>query len=420
MNKCKWIFGLAMTAMAVSANAETLFQPKNMNFEHSRPGKVPASWEFAKKSKEVGYLAFSKDTSVISGKYSVIIDGKNIRQTGDNQVPGALFQTCDATPYRRKTISFSADFRYIPTDNSTKAFIWINQKAYDGKPIKTDLAEVVVDTNSDGTKNYSVNAYILPETYFITYGFQLVGTGVLCIDNALLQTAGDRKTQNEAPKAISPNNISNLTTFAKIMGNLRYYSPAIEARSANWEKFALRGIEICESATDETDYQNQINELISKVSPLAKISNSKNTEPEVYPKPNAKDIAGAYSVFHRALPYPIQTPKNETRILNSFASTRKFDGVLTQDFKIKSDEFLKLEAIVKYKISKKDKESFAAAGITIQTEDFRGKVLDKKTLFVNDVDKVFNEVAVHTDSALSAETVRIALVYSRRRLMYVR
>ena len=65
--------------------------------------------------------------------------------------------------------------------------------------------------------------------------------------------------------------LSNLNTFAKLYGYVKYFHPSDEAASINWDYFAIYGAKQVEKAQNNAELKNTLQELFLPIAPSLKL-----------------------------------------------------------------------------------------------------------------------------------------------------
>ena len=72
--------------------------------------------------------------------------------------------------------------------------------------------------------------------------------------------------------------VSNVQTFAKMYGYVRWFYPGDEASSINWDKFAVYGIQKVENARNEKELKRILLELFKPIAPALRIEDANESQ----------------------------------------------------------------------------------------------------------------------------------------------
>jgi len=65
--------------------------------------------------------------------------------------------------------------------------------------------------------------------------------------------------------------LTNYRAFAKLYGYIKYFHPSDEASKIDWDKFAVYGMKKVESASNDAELKNTLNELFKPIAPLLEL-----------------------------------------------------------------------------------------------------------------------------------------------------
>ena len=72
--------------------------------------------------------------------------------------------------------------------------------------------------------------------------------------------------------------ISNLETFSRLCGYVRYFHPSDEAANLNWEKFIYYGSKEVENANSQEELTQKLNKLFNSIAPSVRIVQEKQAK----------------------------------------------------------------------------------------------------------------------------------------------
>ncbi|MGA3226796.1 MAG: S41 family peptidase [Acidobacteriaceae bacterium] len=162
--------------------------------------------------------------------------------------------------------------------------LWLRQNA-DGQPL---ALENMTSQQLKGTHDwaqYRIELPINPAAQRITFGVFLAGTGTLWADD--LELLVDGKPIAEAPwmpprladpefdsgsrivlNGLTPTQVSNLVTLARVWGMLKYHHPTITSGQRRWDYELLRVLPAILAAPDRTHANDALVAWIDKLGPI--------------------------------------------------------------------------------------------------------------------------------------------------------
>ena len=322
----KIIFILMLAWMPLSA--APLMHPYNLDFEEGTPGSMPRGWLIPEYAVSKSYGAMITETEVKSGKYCLELS--RFAEFKDS-VYGSVMQSVEAKPYRGKIVKFGAWVRAEISGPVGSAHLWLieylpgdNIRFYDlmeNQPIVTNTWEY-----------YEITADISEEADYINFGLMLKGNGKAWIDGAKFDITNDDNTGLTPPKKLSSRENANLSAFAKLYGYARYFSPARESLSLDWDKFAIYGIRQIENAADDKELRKILNDIFLPINPAIKIFDPKlPPEDYYYPSKPANAINdAAIAWLHLGSPAVPESKLMSSKPVNVYQSLRASEGAAVQ------------------------------------------------------------------------------------------
>ena len=325
-----FVLGLIVIISSNNSYSQSLFQKDNLNFEKGTVGAEPVSWILPTQLKKMGYSAVITDTNVFEGKYCVRMTNPHSsnftpNETDDNIT--TMYQSIDAIPYRLKKIKFRAAARLVQMTADTKGELFlITRQSKDSVLLNiVDEADPVI---SKDWQYYEITVDIPANANELRYGFILKSGGVLFLDDVSVDIIQSENAIIEGPKKLSDLNLSNLSSFAKLYGYLKYFSPSDEALNYDWDRFLLKGISEVENINKD-NLDNKLNELITPFNKFTLVSD-KSVKALIYEKPENTFNNIAYSMSYSGGPIDRFTDIFHTYRANVFATTRDREASITQ------------------------------------------------------------------------------------------
>jgi C-terminal processing protease CtpA/Prc len=96
----------------------------------------------------------------------------------------------------------------------------------------------------------------------------------------------------EPARALTPRGLENLKAFARAYGYVRFFHPSVEARSIDWERFAVEGVRAVEGAAGGADLAGRLGKLFP-----ATVRFSASGEPKVEALPSGELVRWIHHGF---------------------------------------------------------------------------------------------------------------------------
>lgn len=385
----------------------TIFQQFNLDFEIGNLGEMPVGWHITPSSKERGYKAQLTDVKPYKGKYCLELSNEGIYKEG---IYGSVMQSIDAKPYQGKRVKLRAAVRAEITSERGSAHIWIREHFIDGAEGKFEYMEERPIVSNQWAI-YELEMDIEKFTGVINYGLLLFGTGKAWIDNVSLDVVFLDPTQNEPPKEITNLQIDNLAAFADIFGYVRYFHPSKEAQSANWDEFALLGVQEIENVNNIAELKNNLEKLFTIVAPgikiYAKSEKSEYTRFAKEPKNALKNVSISWIQDFGGL--ELKDPRIKSKVVNVYESQREKPGIVLQSIEGYPLRNMKMVLSVWAKANLVGVESKGQIWISIFDEN---KELIKTIASENNpiTENRWKKYTLTTEVPDNAEDIRIGLV----------
>jgi C-terminal processing protease CtpA/Prc len=243
-----------LATLALSAQTDVL------NFEAPHTRNLPVGWSASHPA------ATSLDSEIVHGSK------RSLRIERTTDTPGQFSVVTRAIPveFEGQAIELRG---FIRRENVTGyAGMWLRQDGPAGAMLQLDNMQDRHLNGSADWAEYSIRMPLNPQTRQLFLGFLLAGTGKAWVDDMQLlvdgksfwdlpkierpKTALDTDTEFDhgskiaAPAALSPVQIANLATLAKVWGFVKYHHQAITSGKRHWDYDLLRAVPSVLTASD--------------------------------------------------------------------------------------------------------------------------------------------------------------------------
>jgi C-terminal processing protease CtpA/Prc len=353
------VLGLILIFSLYNSNSQSLFQKDNLNFEKGVPGTEPLNWVFPTQLKKLGYSSVLSDSNVFEGKFCAVMTNPHFSNFTADETDAnitTMYQSIDAIPYRNKKIKFKAAARLIQMAAETKGELFlIARQSKDSVLVNyVNEADPIISKN---WQYYEIIVDIPSNANELRYGFILKSGGMLYLDDVSVEIIQPENSYAEGPKKLSDENISNLNTFAKLYGYLKYFSPSDEALNLDWDRFILKGITEIENA-DSKNIKNKLNELIKPFEKFTFINDKPNISLK-YDKPKNAINNMAYAMSYSGGPIDRYTDMFHSYRANVYASTRDREASIMQNIDMVKMDNMEIRINCDIKVDKKSPGSNA-------------------------------------------------------------
>lgn len=240
-----WTAGLLL--LPGLASAQPLLA--NMDFEAGAPGAAPPEWRL---SGMGGALA------VVTGNPAA---GRQAARLSGQQV-GAI-RRLEAAPYRGRLLMVEAAIRmegaaagqlFLRADAGASPLLLATTNIA-GETWKRYRAVITVPAGADG----------------LSFGFSLAnGAGV--IDDVSLRPLTPHEAGYEASRPLTPRGLENLAAFTRLLGYVRFFHPSDQSAAADWDGFAIAGVQQVERARNARELAAVLQTLFLPLAPTLEIS----------------------------------------------------------------------------------------------------------------------------------------------------
>jgi hypothetical protein len=230
-----------------------------------------------------GWYAYPPKT--ISADDRVAHTGRwSVRLQRDSQSAGAFSVITRRLPvdFRGGVVELRGYLRL--QDVSGTAGLWLREDD-EGKPIAIENMNSQKLTGTHEWAQYGITLAINPQAQVIYFGVLVSGTGTMWADD--LELLVDGKPIAEAPlmprlptdhefdsssrialSTLTPMQVSNLVTLARVWGLLKYHHPAVTAGQRQWDYDLFRVLPAVLAAPDRAHANNALFGWIEKLGPI--------------------------------------------------------------------------------------------------------------------------------------------------------
>ncbi len=236
----------------------------NLDFESSTAGQTPLGWHVEKYPADADVTAVTDTSEPHRGHASATMTiATRANGSGDN---ASIRTTIDITPYRGKIVLFRAAMR---TTGKGGAWMWIRAEGPFGfRHIRVDTP---ILNGPIGWKTYAVVNRIPEDADKIVIALAQQGQGASSIDDVSLTVVDPAHAGFEAPRPLSTRGLENLVAFTRLFGYVRFFHPSDEAARADWNNFAIAGVQVVERAQDARELAGALRRLFLPLAPTLRI-----------------------------------------------------------------------------------------------------------------------------------------------------
>ncbi len=265
--------------ISIVANSRELLQPYNLDFEEGESEvSMPVGWTIPSLAVKKGYEAKMTSLNPASGNNCAEIfrnefDPDTIPEEELQELYGSVMQSFDSRTFRGKRIRIRAAVRTELTGRESSAHIWVHEHL-DNKQSGWfyTMEDQPIYTNE--WAYYEIEGEIAANSAKLNYGLLLKGSGLAWIDDVSIEVIEPRAYEPAPHAELSERELLNLTAFAHMYGDLKFFYAGDEARKANWEAVNRFGVLHTLGAIDDDELVNHLNKITAHVAPAAKVYKS--------------------------------------------------------------------------------------------------------------------------------------------------
>src|SRR5262249_19135828 len=118
---------------------------------------------------------------------------------------------------------------------------------------------------------YEVVGDVDEDAVVINIGLLLLNKGKAWLDDVSLEDLGRVVVRAEPPRPLTARGLENLVAFTRLLGYVRHFHPSDEAAAADWNTFAITGINEVEDAKNATDLSQKLEAIFRPVAPTIRV-----------------------------------------------------------------------------------------------------------------------------------------------------
>ena len=239
--------------------------PGNPGFEQVEPGGQPAAWFVPPAVSQAGFAVKVVDQGCRTGRCIMLAGVQN----PPPNLFGNIMQSIPANGYTLHHIRFRAAVRV--GGPATRAQMWLRLDRADGSmAFLENMGGRPIFSPEWAT--YDIEADVPEDVARIVLGVMLFGPGNAWVDDVSLENTGEiRKDRTDAPRAITPRGLINLTAFTRLYGYVRFFHPGDQAARTDWETFAVEGIRSVEDSRSTSELIERLRTVFAPVAPTVRI-----------------------------------------------------------------------------------------------------------------------------------------------------
>ena len=293
---------------------------QNAGFESGEPGKSPPGW-FA--GPEGARAEISLDNA-LEGRACLALAAAP-HAAPNNPMRANLTQIIDAAPYRGKRVELLASVRFEGDGN---AQMWFRVDRPGGAMGFFDnMADRPIKAQAWAT--YAIRGDVDDDATDLAVGFFLInGAGRAWIDGVTLRVVGPANAGSIAPAPLSPRATDNLVALARLLGVLRYFHPATETESLDWDDYTIRAVQDVEGAATPAQLAERLNAWTVPIAPTIRVWAG---PPDIVPTIPGKPQNATHIVGMRYLGYALPQAKMAAAQKANIYSARRVREPLARD-----------------------------------------------------------------------------------------
>jgi C-terminal processing protease CtpA/Prc len=240
----------------------------NPGFEDGETGQVPPGWSVQPAVLAAGYTVKTVEEKPEGGRKCLELALAG--ESSDPQAFGNVSQKIDATPFRGKRVRWSAAARIEGTGPRDTVALWMRVDRDGGLPGFFDNMGSRPIRSAEWAR-YQITGDIAADAKLIMVGFLMPVGGRAWLDSASFEVLGDAGVGNEPARPLTGRGLDNLMAFTRLLGDVRYFHPSDQAESADWNAFALAGVQRVENAADAATLARTLDDLIRPLAPTVRV-----------------------------------------------------------------------------------------------------------------------------------------------------
>src|SRR5262245_3033082 len=236
--------------------------PVNLDFELGTVGQVPEGWDSPTKA---GYAAELTEDKAKSGKRAALLH--DVPGAGNSSPFGNLMQAIDAATLRGHRVRLRASVRTDAGDSDVRVHLWMQ---VDRRADKTGFMGNRPITPGEW-QYYEVVGDVDEDAVVINIGILLLNKGKAWLDDVSLEDLGKVVVRAEPPRPLTARGLENLVAFTRLLGYVRHFHPSDEAAAADWNTFAITGINEVENAKNAAELAQKLESIFRPVAATVRV-----------------------------------------------------------------------------------------------------------------------------------------------------
>jgi hypothetical protein len=248
---------LTILALALPAAAQSGDPVFADDFEDGVLGQPPAGWGYP---ADTPAAQVGDDGGGSGGRCAcLLLDGRPF---------GNMIRTFPLGELRGQRVRFSA--RTI-VEGAGHAQLWLRFDYDDGTSVLADnmFDRPVVEGDWEAPVLVA-DVADAPGTCVI--GMMVFRGATAWLDDVRVEALGPTPSAaGDGPRALEERGLANLTAFARLLGYVRYFHPSDEVEAADWDAFAVRGVQRVEGAADTDALAAALREVFAPLAPTLQV-----------------------------------------------------------------------------------------------------------------------------------------------------
>jgi len=240
----------------------------NPDFENGETGQAPPGWTVPPPMLAAGYEVKTVEERPEGGQKCLELSLPDPSKNPDTF--GNVSQTIDATPFRGKRVRFSAAARIVGTGPRDTLSLYLRVERASGLPGFFD-SMAGHPIHSAEWARYQITGDVAADAKTIKLGFLLLYGGRAWLDSARFEVLGEAGLGNQAARPLAGRGLDNLVAFTRLLGDVRYFHPSDQADAADWDTFAIAGVQRAEKAADAATLARTLDDLIRPLAPTVRV-----------------------------------------------------------------------------------------------------------------------------------------------------
>jgi C-terminal processing protease CtpA/Prc len=284
---CMQLLGVVLLALCLIRPAGAQ-EPRTWDFQNIEPGTPPQEWTVPPIVSRGGWKAEARDGDGAPSRFIELRNNKG--RAVANAEFGNIMTSIDAKPYRGKAVELSARVRVVSAaprvplaepgaTSPARGQLWLRVDRATGDVNRPRVG--FFDNMGDRAiapgawQTYTIRGAVSRDASFINIGLLATGAleAIVQFDDVTLRVLDDADLI-QPPAPLSDKQVDSLVAFARLYGYLRWFHPADQAATADWNNLALRGVRAAQNAESADELAESLRRLTAMVAPSVAVSAS--------------------------------------------------------------------------------------------------------------------------------------------------